>query len=242
MKLISLPAAVLAAALTLAGTASAAGPLPAPPPPGGPSASTIFDAMLAIARAATTNPAAAQAATFSYNAAIQQYNIHDYARARMSALTAISQAGAPVSPASPVLPVIGAPPRAFPTFYPTPSVSGADEADAENYVALARRSLTQCGTPGQTPAALQQQYQTAVNALVAKKYAAAEGASRSIVEQCAAAAQALAASSAGVPLPTSTPLPLNYSPIPVATLIPDPALLQTPKALPTATPAPTRRR
>jgi hypothetical protein len=240
MKLISLPAAVLATALSLAGAASAAGPLAAPPPPSGPTANTIFDAMLAIARATTSNPAAAQAATFSYNAAIQQYNIHDYARARMSALNAISQAGAPGALPAPL--IMTQPPRAFPTFYPAPPAVGADEADAENYVALARRALTMCGAPGKTPPALQQQYKTAVDALVAKKYAAAEGASRSIVEQCSAAAQALAASTAGVPLPTATPLPLNYSPLPVATLIPDPALLQTPMPLMTATPGPTRRR
>jgi hypothetical protein len=239
MKLISMPAAVLAAALILAGTASAAGPLTAPPPPSGPSANTIFDAMLAIARATTTNPAAAQTATFSYNAAIQQYNIHDYARARLSALAAISAAGAPALPVPAIVAAQAAP---YPTFYPSPSVVSADEADAENYVALARRALAQCGAPGSVPAALQQQYKNAADALVAKKYAAAEGASRSVIQQCSAAAQALAASTAGVPLPTSTPLPLNYSPSPVATLIPDPALLQTPMTLPTPTPTPARRR
>ena len=82
MKLSPLSAAVLAAALTLANAASAAGPLPAPPPPGTPTSSNIFDAMLAISRAAVANPSGAQQATFSYNAAIQQYNAHDFTRSQ----------------------------------------------------------------------------------------------------------------------------------------------------------------
>lgn len=222
MKLISLSAALLGAALTVSSAASAAGPLPAPPPAGGPTASTIFDAMLAIARAASSNPAAAQQATFSYTAAIQQYNIGDYDRARMSALTAISQAAAPPLPA----PSIAPPPIPQPSYYRMPVVTGADEADAESYVALARRALTACGAAGAAaPSSVSQWYSAAVAALVAKNYGGAKHDSQIVVDQCAAATQAYAAQQAALPQPSATPVPLpNYSPVPIATLGPDPAL------------------
>src|ERR1700761_9345116 len=98
MKLLSLSAVALALATTLAGSASAQVLSSPPPTAGGPTANAIFDAMLAIARAATSNPSGAQAATFSYQAAIQQFNAHDFDRSRASAMTAIMQAGAPPLP------------------------------------------------------------------------------------------------------------------------------------------------
>ena len=224
MKLVSMSAAVLAAALTLASAASADGPLPAPPPPGGPTASTIFDAMLAIARAAQTNPAAAQTATFSYNAAIQQYNIHDFERARMSALTAIGQAATVPLPAPSLVP----PSIPQPVYYQMPLLSTANQADAESYVALARRAMMTCGAAGATPpAAVTQEYKTASDALMAKNYAAARASSVNIVDDCAAATQAYAAQQAAKPQPSATPIPMpSYVPIPIATLGPDPALQQ----------------
>jgi len=226
MKLIPMAAAVLAAALTLANAASAApGPLQAPPADSSPTASTIFDAMLSIARAAGSNPAAAQQATFSYDAAIQQYNARDFERARMSALTAISQTSVPPLPA----PSIFAPAIPQPSFYSMPLVVGANAADAEGYVALARRSTTQCGAPNAAPAAaVQQQYNAAIAALVARNYAAAKTASLYVVNQCSAATTAYTAQQAALPQPSATPIPMSpYSPLPLATLGPDPALQGT---------------
>jgi hypothetical protein len=223
MKLIPMAAAVLAGALTLANAASAApGPLPAPPAANGTTANTIFDAMLSIARAAGSNPAAAQQATFSYDAAIQQYNARDFERARMSALTAISQTAVPPLPA----PSIFAPPIPQPSFYTMPLVANANAADAESYVALARRSTTQCGAPGAAPAAaIQQQYDAAIAALVARKYAAVRRASVNVVNQCTAATTAYSAQQAALPQPSDTAIPMTpYSPLPIATLGPDPAL------------------
>jgi hypothetical protein len=222
MKFLSVPAAVLAASLTLASAASADGPLPAPPPPGGPTASTIFDAMLAIARAAQTNPAAAQTATFSYNAAIQQYNAHDFERARMSALTAIGQTMTAPLPA----PSIVAAPIPQPVYYQMPLLSSPVQADAESFVGLARRALTKCGAPGaDPPAAVAQEYKNASAALLAKNYAVARASSINVVDDCAKATQAYAAQQAAKPQPSATPIPLpTYAPIPLATLGPDPAL------------------
>jgi hypothetical protein len=222
MKLIPMSAAVLAAALTLGSAASAAGPLATPPAGGNPASSSIFDAMLAIARAAGTNPAAAQNATFSYNAAIQQYNAHDFERSRMSALQAISQTAAVPLPQ----PSLMAPPIPQPAYYPMPLVQNSNQADAEGYVALARRSTLTCGAPDATPApAVAAQYTTALNAILAKQYGTAARSSQAVIDQCAAASQAYMAQQAALPQPSATPIPMtSYSPVPLATLGPDPAL------------------
>ena len=108
-----------------------------------PTASTIFDAMLAIARAARAIPPARRHATFSYNAAIQQYNAGDLSRARASALQAISQTaqqpiGAP-TPAAMAPIVLPAPPA-----FPMPAVTSVAQVDAEEFLALARRALIAC--------------------------------------------------------------------------------------------------
>jgi hypothetical protein len=225
MKFVSLSAAILAASLTLSTAASAQTvPLPAPPPPGAPVSSTLFDAMLGIARAAQSNPSAAQNATFSYNAAIQQYNIGDFNRARQSALTAISQTmTAPLPQPSLVPPAIPQP-----TYYQLPLLSDSNQADVESYVALARRALTTCGAPNATAsAAIRQEYESASKALVAKNYRAARASSVNVVDDCAAATRAYANQQAALPQPSSTPMPLaSYAPEPLATLGPDPALQQ----------------
>jgi hypothetical protein len=238
-------AAVLVAALAISTGASAqvtSLPLPAPPPSGNATASTIFDAMLAIARAAGSNPAAAQQATFSYNAAIQQYNAGDFARSRMSALQAISatstvpMAQATAMPAAPI-------PQ--PVYAAMPNVLGANQADAESYVALARRALTLCGTPGApAPDAVMQQYTVAVDDLVAQKLVAARLASQNVIDQCATASDAYAKAQSAQPAPSMTPMAMGtYSPLPIATLGPDPALAQTPApVMPDPTPAPESHR
>ena len=237
-RLLPFSAAVLVAALTLAAGASAQVPsLPLPTPPAGSNAasSTIFDAMLSIARAAGTNPAAAQQAAFSYNAAIQQYNAGDLARARSSALMAISQTGGP-----PMAQATAMPPPPIPqqVYMPMPNVVSADQADAEGWVALARRAQNTCGAPGaQPPALAQQQYAAAVNDLVAQKLDAAKSSSQVTIDQCATAAQAYAQHVQAAPTPAALG---SYAPEPIATLGPDPALLQAPQpaVMPSTTPSP----
>jgi hypothetical protein len=240
MKLIPAAAAVLAAALTLVNVAGAQ-TLPAPPPPGGVTSTAIFDAMLAVARASSSNPGAAQNAAFQYQAAIQQYNIGDLNRARMSAIAAMGAA----MPAPP-LPAPSIVPPAIPqqTYYPMPLLVAPDQADAESYFALARRSMLVCGAAGTNPSQVMQLYAAASAALQAKNYGSTESSSQAIINYCAAANQALAAAAAAAPQVPSTPIPMaSYSPEPLATLGPDPALAQTPTPAvlpPTPTPAPAR--
>jgi hypothetical protein len=240
MKLIPAAAAVLAAALTLVNVAGAQ-TLPTPPPPGGPTSTAIFDAMLAVARAASSNPGAAQSAAFSYQAAIQQYNIGDFDRARMSAIAAIGASMPAPLPAPSIVP----PSIPQPVYYQMPLLVEANQADAEGYLALARRSMITCGTAGTNPPQVMQQYAAAAAALDAKNYDAAKASSQAVVDYCAAANQALAAQAAAAPQTQSTPIPMtSYKPIPLATLGPDPALMQTPTpaTLPeTPSPAPARR-
>lgn len=239
-RLLSISAAVLAAAVALSAGASAQVvtglPLAPPPPAGNMAASTIFDAMLAIARTAASNPAAAQQATFSYAAAIQQYNAGDLSRSRMSALQAIMQTNAAPQPQ----PTLYAPPIPLATYVPMPNVLGANQADAEGYVALARRAMASCGGPGMAaPDAQMQQYSAAVAALTTQKLAAAKTASLAVINACATASSDYAKQLQAMPAPSLTPLALQtYVPVPVATLGPDPALQQTPAAMPSTTPKP----
>jgi hypothetical protein len=173
---------LMSAALLGAGTVPLS--LPAPPPPGTPVSSALFDALIAIDRAATTNPAAAQNAAFSYNAAIQLFNAHEFQRARSTALTAISQAGAPAPALAPVerAPIV-APAFPGPRYYIIPDELPATPANAQRYVALAQRALANC--PALTTAAAE--YRGALTALNAKAYRVAMADSRNIVDDCSAA-------------------------------------------------------
>ena len=181
-----LSALVAACALGWASAAWAAGSTPlvlsAPPPPGSPAASTIRDAMIAIERAEATNPTAAQTAAFSYNAAIQQYNAHQYERARASALTAISQSSAPVSSSAPAAHnLIPQPAFPGPRYYIIPDEVPATAANASKYLASAHRAMANCPA-SKTVAA---EYREAVSALSAKNYRAAMAQSRNAVDDCA---------------------------------------------------------
>jgi hypothetical protein len=238
-RLLSMSAAVLATAIALSAGASAqvtSLPLPAPPAAGNAAASTIFDAMLAIARTVGSNPAAAQQATFSYNAAIQQYNAGDLARSRSSALQAIMQTAAVPQPQ----PTLYAPPIPMSSYVPMPNVLGASQADAEGYVALARSAMSACGAPGTKPSdAIQQQYSAAVAALTTQNLGAARTASMAVIDGCATVGAAYAKQLQAQPAPSIAPPPAGaYSPVPIATLGPDPALQQAPAATPMTSPSP----
>jgi len=140
-----LSAAIAAACLALAAPASAQGPLlplAAPPAASSPTASAIFDAMIAISRAATSNPRAAQTASFTYAAAIQQYNAGDFDRARASAIQAIAQTDAPAVP-QPQGPTGG--PVVPPPAVRMPPTTSVRQSDMEAQVALARHALMNCG-------------------------------------------------------------------------------------------------
>jgi hypothetical protein len=136
--------------------------------------------MIAIERAAATNPAAAQNAAFSYKAAIQQFNAHEYERARASALMAISQSAAPaaLAPAAPA-PII-APAFPGPRYYVIPDEVPATPANAQRYVGLAHRAMASCVAPKAAAA----EYRGALSALSAKQYRVAMATSRNIVDDC----------------------------------------------------------
>ena len=139
-------ASALALALALATDASAqvTGPLPNPPQPGANQTSNlIFDAMLAVARAAVSNPQAAQNATFSYTQAVNSYNTGDMNRARTAAIQAIIDANKqqphPIPTLQPFTPT-----TAYQTGpFPLPGGSIA-QIDADAFVAQARGAVDAC--------------------------------------------------------------------------------------------------
>ena len=127
-----------------------------------------------------TNPTAAQNAAFSYNAAIQQYNAHEYSRARASALTAISLSAAPPVPRAPRAHTPISVPLPGPRYYVIPDEVPATPANAQRYVELAHRAMANCVAEK----AAATEYQGALSALNAKHYRAAMAASRNIVDDC----------------------------------------------------------
>ncbi len=139
-------ASALALALALAADASAqvTGPLPNPPQPGvNQTSNLIFDAMLAVSRAATSNPQAAQTATFSYTQAVNSYNTGDMNRARTAAIQAIIDANKQQShPTAALKPFT--PTTAYQTGpFPLPGGSIA-QIDADAFVAQARGAVNAC--------------------------------------------------------------------------------------------------
>jgi len=224
MKLFPVSAALLAASLTLAVTASPALPIPTPPFARDAAANAVWDALQAIARTAASNPAAANRATPAYNAAVQQYNAGDFAAAQASALTVLKETASRPLPQPSLYPLlIPAPP-----FYTINNPANTDQAYATANLATARQATAQCGAPGaMPPQAVQQQFVAAVNDLVALDYNGTNTLSAAIITACGMATQAFAKVVAARPQPPSTPIPMeSYVPLPVATLIPDPALHQ----------------
>ena len=159
-------------------------PLASPPPASNPTASSIFDAMMAISRAVGTNPSAAQNASFPYAAAVQQYNAGDYDAARRSAIDAIAKSNAPNQP-QPTNPPPNVSPQ--PPAY-LPPVTSVSQAEMEERLALARRALNTCGpTTGAPFAAARSVYDTAVQNELAQHADALNANVQSIVDGCAGA-------------------------------------------------------
>ena len=225
MKLFPVSAALLAASLTLVVTASPALPIPTPPIANSVAANAVWDALQAVARAAASNPAAARRAMPTYETAAQQYASGNFAAAQASALTVIQETATRPLPQPSLYPlVIPAPP-----FYTIANPADTDQAYATANLSVARRAMTGCGAPGTVPSqAIQQQFAQAVNDLVALDYNGTNTVSAALITACGTATQAYAKAEAAKPQPPSTPIPMeSYSPLPVATLIPDPALHQT---------------
>jgi hypothetical protein len=110
--------------------------------------STLFSAMLAIARARQIDPQAAQTASFQYTQAVQQYRSGNVRGARLSALQALSTAdSAQVRPVAPA-PISSAAAGAAPVQVPglAGGLYGADApvVDAAAFLALARGIIDDC--------------------------------------------------------------------------------------------------
>jgi hypothetical protein len=226
MKLFPVSAALVAASLTtLVITASPALPVPTPPIARTVAGDAVWDALQAVARAAASYPAEAKQSMPAYDAAVQQYNAGNFSAAQASALTVIQETAAYPLPQPSLYPLL----IPQPPFYNIANPINSDQAYATVNLATARLALTQCGAPDATPPqALQQQFAQAVNDLVALDFNGTNTVSAAVVTACGTATQAYAKAQAALPQPPSTPIPLeSYSPIPVATLIPDPALSQT---------------
>ncbi|HEX3551329.1 MAG TPA: hypothetical protein VHT53_13175 [Candidatus Elarobacter sp.] len=138
-----------AAALGLALVAPAGAqtvPIGTPPAPGRPTANLVLDAMLATARAASVNPSAAQAASVNSSAAIQRYNMGDYAGARSAAIQALIEANRLPYTQNPVLQSTIPQTSALQT-NPFPLAGGTVAAvDASAFVAQARGAVAACAS------------------------------------------------------------------------------------------------
>jgi hypothetical protein len=134
---------LLGAATIVAATAQTPPGARAPVPlPGTTMTSTLlFNAMLAVARAAATNPQAASGAALEYSVALQRYGSGDFNGAQSSAIRAMIQADTPQTTTIPTIaPLVpGEHPRV--DTYPANSLA---EIDADAFVAEARGAVAAC--------------------------------------------------------------------------------------------------
>lgn len=185
------PLLVLALVLATTGAAlaQATTPIGKPPPPGRPTANLVLDAMLATARAAATNPAAAQAASLNASAAIERYNMGDLNGARAAAIQALIQANSVQAGTS--IPVLRStiPQTSALQTQPFPLAGGSVGAiDAQAFVAQARGAVAACASRNSAnTAAATQHLNAAVKAEQAGHYLDVTTEARAAVDLCAAA-------------------------------------------------------
>jgi 4-alpha-glucanotransferase len=188
----SLLALALVAGCATAASAQTVPPLATPPPLGADqTANLIFNAQMAISRAATQNSqAAAAAAANNYQQAIQNYRTGDFAGARAAALQALMNADRvapqPIPTISPM----------SPTQYYTASASrplaaamgDTAHVDADAFVAAARGAVAACvNTHDPNTAQAETQLAAAEHADRAANYNAARAAAKNAVDLCAGA-------------------------------------------------------
>jgi hypothetical protein len=179
----------LALALVVA-TAGSALAQTTPPAPGSPTANLILDAMLATARAASVNPAAAQSASLNTTVAIQRYNAGDVNGARSAAIQALIDANRlPQTPIAVLQSTI--PQTSYLQTRPFP-IAGASVAaiDANAFVAQARGALAACQSRNSSStAAAAQRLAAAERDAAAGRYQDVRVEARAAVDLCAAAQQ-----------------------------------------------------
>ncbi len=181
----------LALALALGADASAqvTGPLPNPPQPGANQTSNlIFDAMMAVARAAATNPQGAQSAAMSYTQAVNSYNMGDVNRARTAAIQALMSANQPQHPTAIATIQPFTPTTAYQS-NPFPLAGGSvAQVDADAFVAQARGAVQACvATRAPTTALAQQRLAAAEREDKAGRYQDVRVDAKAAVDLCAAA-------------------------------------------------------
>jgi hypothetical protein len=163
-------------------------PVGTPPAPGRPTANLVLDAMLATARAAAMNPTSAPAASLNSSAAIQRYNMGDYAGARSAALQALIQANTPPPTQIPVLQST-IPQTSYLQTQPFPIAGGSVAAvDANAFVAQARGAVAACESRNSpNTAAASTQLTAAQRDLKASQYERVRTEARAAVNLCAGA-------------------------------------------------------
>ena len=187
---------VLAVLLTLAATGSALAqatvPIGTPPAAGRPVANLVLGAMMATARAAAINPAAAQAASLNTSAAIQSYNMGDLAGARAAAIQAMIEASRTPPTADPILRST-IPQTSYLQTQPFPIAGGSVAAiDAHAFVAQARGAVAACASRNSAnTTAATQQLAAAQRDEQAGRYLQVVTDARAAVDLCAAAQRSI---------------------------------------------------
>ena len=191
MKRLAL-AVLLTLATSSAALAQATVPVGTPPTAGRPTANLVLDAMMATARAAATNPSAAQAASLNTSAAIQLYNQGNLAGARAAAIQALIEASRTPPTANPILRST-IPQTSYLQTQPFPLAGGSIAAvDAQAFVAQARGAVAACASRNSAnTTAATQQLAAAQRDEQAGRYLNAATEARTAVDLCAAAQRAI---------------------------------------------------
>jgi hypothetical protein len=191
MKRLAL-ALLLTIATSSAALAQATVPIGTPPTAGRPTANLVLDAMMATARAAATNPSAAQAASLNTSAAIQLYHQGNLAGARAAAIQALIEASRTTPTANPILRST-IPQTSYLQTQPFPIAAGSVGAvDAQAFVAQARGAVAACASRNSAnTTAATQQLAAAQRDEQAGRYLNVATEARTAVDLCAAAQRAI---------------------------------------------------
>jgi hypothetical protein len=164
--------------------------LPQAPPITSSTGSTLYSAMLAIARAQQINPQAAQTASFQYVQAVQQFRSGNAAAANISALQALSTAAQAQVQSSPPGPL--ATPPLVPAPAQVPGLAGglyggdAPVIDADSFLALARGTIDDCAARrDRRLAAAQQHYAQAQQDFARGNWQATRVDAKAAIDACA---------------------------------------------------------
>jgi hypothetical protein len=164
--------------------------LPQAPPITSSTGSTLYSAMLAIARAQQINPQAAQTASFQYVQAVQQFRSGNTAAANISALQALSTAAQAQVQSSPPAPLPT--PPLVPAPAQVPGLAGglyggdAPVIDADSFLALARGTIDDCAARrDRRLAAAQQHYAQAQQDFARGNWQATRVDAKAAIDACA---------------------------------------------------------